>query len=403
MALFSSKPSGSVFGGACLIAGTTIGVGMLGLPVVTAAGGFIPALALYLLCWVFMLATGLLTLEVCIWMPKEANMITMASRLLGTPGKIVCWCVYLFFFLALMVAHIASGGGILREVLGEGAPTWISPILYVIAFLPFVYAGTHVVDKTNRFLMAGLIASYLLFVVTSLKFVDTSLLFHQNWSKAWFALPVLFTAFGYQAILPTLMNYMDRDVKRVRLAIFLGTALPLVIYLIWEFLILGIIPLEGPNGLLEAEKLGHTAVIPLRAITEHGYLFIIGKWFAFFTMTASYLAIALAYMDFLADGFQWKKTVQKKIYLALLVFIPPTLIALFYPTVFLTALGYAGGFSCAILFGLFPPIMVWVGRHYAHYQDDTKQLFGGRYLLAVLILFVFFEIGIEIISQSLAR
>ena len=57
----------------------------------------------------------------------------------------------------------------------------------------------------------------------------------------------------------------------------------------------------------------------------------------------------------------------------------------------------------AILFGLFPPLMVWAGRHYHHYSNDTRQLFGGRYFLTVLILFVIFEVIIEIVSQFLAR
>jgi hypothetical protein len=61
-------------------------------------------------------------------------------------------------------------------------------------------------------------------------------------------------------------------------------------------------------------------------------------------------------------------------------------------------LSYAGGYSCAILFGLFPPLMVWSGRHYKHYHDETKQLFGGRYFLTVLIIFVIAEVILETIN-----
>ncbi len=397
------RSSSHVLGGSLLIAGTTIGVGMLGLPVATAPGGFLPAVALYLICWFFMLCTGLLMLEICIWMPKEANMITMATNLLGPIGKAVCWIVYLFFFLAIMVAHIAGAGGLFQQIFGGHLAVWIWPILYVVIFAPFVFHGTASVDRVNLFLMGGVIVTYLLFISTSIGSVDVSLLKRHEWSKAWLALPVLFTAFGYQAILPTLMNYMDRNVKKVRLSIFIGTAIPLVIYLIWEFTILGIIPLEGPNSLTQAAAMGQTAITPLKAVTKHGYLFTIGKAFAFFTMTASYIAISLAYTDFLADGFKWRKTVANKLLLSVIVFLPPMIIALSYPTIFLTALGYAGGFACAILFGLFPPLMVWAGRHYHRYSNDTRQLFGGRYFLTVLILFVIFEVIIEIVSQFLAR
>ncbi|MBS0654040.1 MAG: tyrosine transporter, partial [Verrucomicrobia bacterium] len=107
---------GHVLGGTLLIAGTTIGVGMLALPVATGEGGFLPAITIYILCWLFMLCTGLLLLEVCTWMPKDSNLITMAHRLLGPIGKDVCWVVYLFLFVTVMIAHVVGGGSVLSEI-----------------------------------------------------------------------------------------------------------------------------------------------------------------------------------------------------------------------------------------------------------------------------------------------
>ena len=93
--------------------------------------------------------------------------------------------------------------------------------------------------------MAGIAITYFLFIAVSYKHVDPSLLTRSDWSKAWLALPVLFTAFTFQVIIPTLMTYMDRNVKKVRLSIILGTSIPLIVYLVWEFLILGIVPAVG--------------------------------------------------------------------------------------------------------------------------------------------------------------
>lgn len=390
---------GHVLGGALLIAGTTIGVGMLAMPVVTAPGGFYPSIALYLICWLFMLCTGLLTLEICIWMPREASFITMSRVLLGRGGQLLAWIVYLFLFLTVMIAHVAGGGDILSQILGDNVPRWLTKVIYVILFSPVVYLGTKWVDRFNLLLMSGLIICYLIFVGVAAPHVDLKLLERSNWSKVWFALPVLFTAFTYQVIIPTLMSYMNRNVKRVKLALFIGTAIPLVVYLVWEFLILGIIPAEGPGSLQEAAQNGQNAIMPLKAITQNPYLFSIGKAFAFFTLTASYIALSLAFIDFLADGLKMRKTGFHKIGLCVLAFVPPTAIALTYPNIFLIALNYAGGFSCAILFGLLPPVMTWVGRHVYHYHDDSRQLFGGKYFLTVLILFVIFELGIEISQQ----
>jgi tyrosine-specific transport protein len=393
------KNLGHVVGGTLLISATTIGVGMLGLPVATGPGGFMPATFIYLLTWFFMLCTGLLLLEVCTWMPTEANLITMTHRLLGPVGKAVCWVVYLFLFFTAMIAHVSAGGSTLADILvgwGFAMPQWLSMIVYVLVFAPVVYLGTRMVDRFNLGMMSAVLVTYVLFIVFSLKHVELNLLTYVNWSQAWPALPVLFTAFTYQLIIPTLMTYMNRDVKKVRLSIILGSSIPLAIYLIWELLILGIIPV---GDLSIAKQQGQTAVMPLKELLNNPWIFKIGSYFAFFVLTTSYVALALAFIDFLADGLKVKKEGKTKMALCLAVFVPPTVIALVYPGIFITALEYAGGISCALLFGLLPPVMVWIGRYVKRYEHQNRQLPGGKLALSVLMLFVFGELILQVMNQ----
>jgi tyrosine-specific transport protein len=389
---------GHVFGGTLLIAATTIGVGMLALPIATGPAGFLPSMVTYLTCWLFMLCTGLLLLEACLWMPKESNLITMAHKLLGPFGRVICWIAYLFLFITIMIAHVSGGGEVLQEIIGISLPSWAYAVFYVLLFSPVVYLGTNSVDRLNVCFFTGVIASYLLFISFSAPYTDFSLLKRSNWSMAYSALPILFTAFTYQVIIPTLVTYMERNVKKIRLTIILGTTIPLVVYLVWELLILAILPLDA---LVEAQKLGQNAVQPLKDITGHPLLFRIGKAFAFFTLTTSYMALALAFLDFLSDGLKIHKRGIKKLFLCLLVFVPPTLIAITNPNLFLVALGYAGGYSIAILFGLFPPLMVWVGRYRKKYINQNRQLFGGKWMLGALILFITIELLIQIFQTTL--
>jgi tyrosine-specific transport protein len=297
-----------------------------------------------------------------------------------------------------MIAHVVGGGAVFGEIFGPSIPSWLAGVIYVAIFSPVVYLGTKWVDRLNLTLMIGVAISYFLFIAVSWKHVDTTLLVRSDWSRAWLALPVLFTAFTFQVIIPTLMTYMDRNVKKVRLAILLGTSIPLIVYLIWELLILGIVPADGPHGLGEAAAKGWNAVMPLKELLGSPIVYAIGKSFAFFTMTTSYIALALAYLDFLADGLKVKKKGFNKVLLCLAVFVPPTLVGLTYPHIFITALSYAGGFSCAILFGLFPPIMVWVGR-YIKKLGHYPQIPGGKALLATLVVFVLIELGIEVFQE----
>ena len=100
-------------GGALLVGGTAIGAGMLALPVVTGMGGFLPSTVIFIICWIFSACTGLLLLEVCLWMPNDANIISMVQHLLGPVGKIAAWILYIFLFYCLAIAYV-DGRGICR-------------------------------------------------------------------------------------------------------------------------------------------------------------------------------------------------------------------------------------------------------------------------------------------------
>src|SRR6202034_2531754 len=104
------KTHGGLLGGSLLVAGTSIGGGMLALPVLTSVGGFVPSLVIYFSCWLFMACTGLLFLEVSLWLHAEANIVSMADRTLGKIGKYAAWGLYLFLFYCLTLAYIVGCG-----------------------------------------------------------------------------------------------------------------------------------------------------------------------------------------------------------------------------------------------------------------------------------------------------
>lgn len=379
---------GSLVGGALLVAGTAIGGGMLALPVLTAPGGFIPATVIYLLCWFFMTCTGLLLMEVFLWSKQEVNIVSMAQMTLGMGGKIAAWVLYLFLFYSLTVAYISGGGGLVYDLFEAfGKPhvaTWLSPLIFVLVFAPFVIIGPKAVDRVNLLLMAGLILSFLLFVFLGIAHIEPRLLLRSNWPLSFLAAPVVFTSFGFQGIVPTLTNYLDRNALKTKKAIIIGSVIPLFVYILWEALILGVIPYPG---LEEARLAGLSAVAPLKDVLLHKWLYRVGEFFAFFAIITSFLGVTLGLLDFLADGLRVKKTFAGRILLSLLIYIPPLVFSMVNPFLFLSALHYAGGIGCALLLGLLPILMAWRGRYHFRYTSDYS-LPGGRVLLTLLILFV---------------
>lgn len=388
-------------GGALLVGGTAIGAGMLALPVVTGAGGFLPATVIFLICWLFSACTGLLLLEICLWMPNDANIISMAHHLLGPVGKGVAWILYLFLFYCLNIAYVDGGGGFI-VALFDGKISHLAGLIIFTAIFGFcVYLGTAFVDRINFLLMIGLGVSFLVFVFLGVTEVKYDYLTRMHWGPAFLALPVMFTSFSYQGIVPSLTSYMERHPKMVRFAILVGTSLPFIGYILWEYLILGIVPAFGPDGLKQAEAMGQTAVEPLRKIFSHSPIYLTGQFFSAFALTTSFLGVTLGLLDFLSDGLRMAKVGWKKIFLCALIYIPPIIIVTVNPGIFLKALGYAGGIGCALLLGLLPILMVWVGRYHKDYSDLNRQLPGGKPLLIILGAFVVFELAIELTKEVL--
>lgn len=390
---------GSLLGATLLIAGCCIGAGMLGLPVLSALAGFKPSLVMFVLCWLFMVSTGLLLLEVNLGFKEEIHIVSMAERTLGKTGKAVSWLVFLFLFYSLMVAYIAASGALVSDFIQESLhysmPHAIGSLLFCLFFGVLLYLGTGVVDWFNRFLMLGLIVSYVGLVGVGIPHVDFSLLEHQDWNAATLVIPALIVSFGFHNLVPSLTIYLKRDALSLKKAIIIGSAIPLGIYLIWELLILGLVPLDDFRQALDN---GEIATEALKGAVGASWVLDIAQSFAFFAIVTSFLSVSLSFVDFLADGLTIKKTPIGKFVLAALVLVPPFICALLYPSVFLVALNYAGGYGAVILFGILPVLMAWQGR-YTRKLGNPELVPGGKIVLGAIMLFAVGVIGLQIWSH----
>lgn len=383
---------GNIFGAALIVAGTSIGAGMLALPVVTAPGGFFPAVLLYLFCWALMTMTGLFLVEISLKMPDDSNIISMSERYLGKTGKLLAWFFYLFLFYSLSTAYISIGGTLLGEFVKK--PSFEGAFFFTTFLGSAVFLGTKFVDRLNVFLMMGLVFSYALFFFFGLVNIDISLLKRTNFLAIFPALPIVFTAFSYQGTIPSLVTYLKRDKNRIKKALVLGTTMVFFVYIIWEALILGIVSYEGQNGLKEANLLQQSAIKPLRKEGILGPIFFLGESFSFFAIATSFLGVTMGLFDFLADGLKIPKIGWKKGILWLITFVPSMLISCIYPSIFFTALDYAGGVGCGFLLVLLPSLMVFISRFVfgekaAFFPRISKKTFQ------ILLSFIIFALVME--------
>jgi tyrosine-specific transport protein len=384
---------GPVIGGILLVAGTTIGVGMLGLPVMTGFMGFFPSLLLLLICWLVMLFTGFLFIEINAAVGGEANLITMSSRTLGFWGKAIAWVVYLLLLYSLMAAYI-SGSAPLFMQLFPNLPLGVAKFILPICFGGFIYLGTKGVDWVNRFLMIGLVLAYLVLTAFIPSHIQSSLLSHASWAPFGYAAPVVLTSFGYHIIIPSLATYVHHDKKSLYKIVIFGSLIALIINVLWQFLVLGTVPLEGANSLKEAWLHGRPATGPLATIIQSPWVKTSAYIFSFFAIITSFLGVGLSLSDFLTDGFRLKRGIKGRLLAILLTFIPPLLFVFSYERGFLMALEYAGAFV-AILLIFLPAMMAWKLDSKAFYKTPK-----GRILLSGTIGFSIIIVLINLAIQT---
>ncbi len=393
---------GSVLGGTLLIAGSCIGAGMLALPILTGLSGFFPSFLMFMAAWVFMTLTALLLIEVNGWFPGQVNIVSMSKHSLGRIGQYLSWVLYLFLFFSLNVAYVSASGSLagtfFRYMFNWNFPDWLGSAFFVCLFGYVVYLGTRPVDLWNRGLMAGKIIAYIALVFFAIPHIEPGLWLRTEPAYALYSLPVLVISFGFHNMIPTLTSYMGGDLKRVRASILCGSLFALLIYLIWQLVVLGIVPREGPSGIVDSLKNDQEASQSLAGILGTSLVSSSAQALAFFAILTSFLAQSLSLVHFLADGLKIPAGRRENKALCTIALIPPLLLSIAYPQLFFKALNFAGGVCAVILFGILPVSMVWIGRYFKG-MTSAYQIPGGKGALLSILAFALFVLFFQISSM----
>lgn len=213
---------------------------------------------------------------------------------------------------------------------------------------------------------------------------------------------ILITSFGFASIVPSLRTYFEDDIATLRKVILWGSLIPLVCYILWEAVIMGVVQRDGSDGLLALMNSEHAT----SGLTEALNAAIHNQWitgfFGFFTsicMITAFLGVSLGLFDFLADGLNLKKAGRQGQFILTLTFLPPLIVVLTNPGIYLHALSYAG-VCCVILLLLLPTMMAWRGRKYDK-ENSLIIIPGGDLSLALLGVIAIILLTIAIHSSTI--
>ncbi|CAL9156903.1 unnamed protein product [Musa hybrid cultivar] len=287
--------SGSVTSGILLVAGTTVGAGILEIPAVTQEAGFLASAITCILCLIPDGILGFILQDEFVFSQQrmEANSYctppTADGEALSYGMIYFCSWSYIFIHYALLVAYVAHSSEILTN-------TFSIPLYEDSSSKFYSKEYQRVIGAINGFLVLGIVVSFTSLVSGLIWLIASGGLQWQSLRRAHFeaipqSIPIIALSFVYQNVVPVLCTNLEGDLSKVRTAVVLGTAIPLVLFLIWDAVILGTIPNLDTTGALTdpLQQLHYENGIPIVEV------------FSFFAIATSYIGFVLGLSDFVSD------------------------------------------------------------------------------------------------------
>ncbi len=390
----------NAIGAIALISGTSIGAGVLALPVDTAHLGLGLTMAYFVLCWFFMTFGALYVLEANLQVGVGTNLISMAKPTLGFAGQAITWLMYLLLLYSLTAAYLSGAGAWMATGLkAQAVDISLQQGAIAVALITSacLIVGTHSIDMVNRVLMIILASAFLSLLFIGGDEIVFSRLDFDIGQHDLTPLPLIITTFGFAIVIPTITHYLNGNPAQLSRVILLGSFIPLATYLVWDLLVVGMLPEKGVNSLLAIQAKGHPATdipLALENVTKQHWAAVCCKAFAIIALITSILGVSLSLFDFLADGLSIEKTTKSRLLLALITFGPPLVFVYYYPRGYSQALRFAGIYVSFIL-GILPTLMVWRGRYHKNLSSNF-QVFGGRIMMFLTLAFFIGIVSIEI-------
>lgn len=338
-----------------MIAGTAIGAGMIALPMTLAKLGVLGSLILMVGTWFLVYYSAMIGSELTLRVKENLSLNEIAQRLSGKGAAAIAMLCVMVLSYALIAAYLYGGSSItasICESVWGKSPDQQSIIQYFSGGMILILVlGITWVDYINRLMFFALIGILgitiiglgLMVDVQTLPLITTKTPDLSSWTVA---IPVIFTSFGFQMMIPAMSGYLNRDRNLLKKAFLWGSLIPVIIYLAWTLSTLGTLTTHNLN--LFDQVVGGTIdvgefvqMLSKSTSWHHLHNFIWGV--SFFAIITSAFGVALGLIDvwqrLLISKFQG---VLLRIIAACLTIIPSLIIALLTPGAFIKALGFAG-------------------------------------------------------------
>ncbi len=329
------------------LVGTTIGAGILGIPYVVAKAGVLYGFFLIILFGLAFMFLNLALGEVVLRTKGIHQLTGYAEAYLGFLGKIV-------MALALMISIY---GALSAYVIGEGIALYslfsdsnmvsyfgLSPVVFSVLF--FVVAGTVVLlglKATGRLelLLVGLLVMVVVFMGgVSFSSLNFSAFLWFDFSSGWlvFFLPwgvIMFAFMGAPAI-AVMREELGSRTQVLKRAIMIGTLIPLLVYLLFTIVVVGIVGVDTLSNLGPDSRMATVAL----SLYSNPIFSVLATVISILAMFTSFLNLSHALLAMYERDFGVERKVA-----VLCVWIIPLVVLFAGLGSFVSIIGWAGALA----------------------------------------------------------
>ncbi|MDD5606852.1 MAG: aromatic amino acid transport family protein [Candidatus Pacebacteria bacterium] len=348
-----------------ILGGTIVGVGLFSLPYVAGQIGFGLFLVYFLVLGALVSVIHLLFGEVALKTPDFLRFSAYARIHLGKKGESVASTSVIISLFGSLIAYAIVGGKFLSEIFSPvfGGGDFFYILFYFFLGALIIYFGIKAISKLEFW---GLFLFILALFLIALKSIS-----HFEFSNLAIALnprdlflpygPIIYAMWGAPLISES-EEILGKDKKYLRKVIIASMIIPLIIYLFFTVLILGI----------SGKTIAPEALINLGSVLGPN-IYKIGLLFGFLTTITSFIALGLT----LKKIFWYDYKINKNISWALTSFVPLFFFLLGFQN-FIDIISFIG----AVFLGILGILIILM------YQKIKKNALKVK-LLTMPLIFIF--------------
>ncbi len=282
---------------AATLAGCVIGAGILGIPYVVAKAGFLIGIIDIIAIGILVMFLNLFIGEIVLRTKGTHQLQKYAEIFLNKKWSRVMFISLLISLYGALIAYLMGEGQVINALLGwiyDSELFW-SCIFFIFASL-LVYKGIRGVSFSELISVSAMILIIIFLGVISFNHINP--LNFAGFEIRNIFIPygvIMFAYFGLVAI-PEVREVLIKEKRNVKKAIVIGSVIPIFIYILFAFVIIGVTGVET------------TEVATIGLGQKVGYIALLfGNLFAFFSIFTSFLAIALALVELFKYDLKLKK------------------------------------------------------------------------------------------------